>query len=234
MNQDHARDNGLLVLVDDDPHIRNALSQLLQSAGYSVKACDSAESASDMLERVEPDVHVAAMLLDVSLPGRSGLELLAELAERTGLTPPVVMISGHSDVPHVVDALRHGAADFLLKPLQPGDVIKAIDRAVTEHRRKIEAERARRSANELVDRLTPRERQILNLIVDGRLNKQMAVELDISQKTVEFHRARVMRKLEVTCMAELMRVAFLADVRSLVETVPTTTSHVSSEQLATA
>ncbi len=212
MSVDERHTTRPIAVVDDEDAVRESLRRLLESAGHEVRAYDSAES---LLEDEEV-VDLACLLLDVSLPGLDGLELLERLVgdPAAGATP-VIMISGRAEVPEAVAAMKAGASEFLVKPLVSDDVLTAVDRGLAEHRRRSVQSRQEQAARRRVESLTRRETEVLRLIVAGRLNKQMAVELGISQKTVEFHRARVMRKLDVTCMAELMRVAFLGGVRDL-------------------
>jgi len=212
MNVDEHRIATPVAIVDDEPSVRESLRRLLDSAGHEVVTFESAEH---LLASEEPG-GFACLLLDVSLPGMSGLELLGRLTgDPAASAMPVVMISGRAEVPEAVSAMKAGAAEFLVKPLASDDVLTAVDRGLAEHRRRSIVSEQQREARRRVESLTRRENEVLRLIVAGRLNKQMAVELGISQKTVEFHRARVMRKLDVTCMAELMRVAFLGGVRDL-------------------
>jgi two-component system CheB/CheR fusion protein len=200
-----------IAVIDDEPEIRSSLTRLLESAGHSVQAFPDAES---FLES-ETTAEIGCILLDVTLPGLSGLQLLDRLG--CADAAPVVMISGQADVPVAVQAMKSGASEFLTKPLASDDVLSAVDRGLAERERQLVMGEQEQSARDRVASLTRRETEVLHLIVSGYLNKQMAVELGISQKTVEFHRARVMRKLDVSCMAELMRVAFLGGVRDLYE-----------------
>lgn len=213
MSNDMMSHPARVVVIDDEGLIRESMTRLLQIAGFDSVAFESVEA----FQAAHPDGPACdCMLVDVSLPGISGIEF----TRRTTVVPDhpaIIMISGRSEVPQAVLAMKSGASDFLLKPLASDDVLASVRAAITDRWAETRMSTARRDALNRLDRLTRREREVLDLIVAGRLNKQMAVELGISQKTIEFHRARVMRKLDVTCMAELMRVAFLAGVRDLAE-----------------
>lgn len=200
-----------VAVIDDEPEIRASLTRQLESAGHAVQAFPDAESFLELTDAT----GIGCILLDATLPGLSGLQLLDRLKTRD--SPPVVIISGRADVPLAVQAMKSGAVDFLTKPLASDEVLSAVDRGLAERERQFMMGEQEQSVRDRVASLTRRETEVLHLIVSGRLNKQMAVQLGISQKTVEFHRARVMRKLDVSCMAELMRVAFLGGVRDLYE-----------------
>ncbi|RPH67402.1 MAG: DNA-binding response regulator [Burkholderiales bacterium] len=197
---------GLVYVVDDDEAVRDSMRWLLEANGFEVNAFASAEEFLARLPNPEP---VACLLLDVRMPGMSGLELHEELARR-GSTLPLIFITGHGDVPMAVSRMKKGAHDFLEKPFsdeQLRDLVAAsLARAEAARRDRREG----RDASERVDRLTGRERQVLDLIVAGRLNKQIADDLGISIKTVEAHRANIMDKLGARTMADLMRIALRA------------------------
>jgi len=189
-------------VVDDDPAVRESLVRLLTAAGRRVA---SYASASEFLARPS-FLDVGCVLLDIQMPGMSGLELQEHLAS-TGAAPPIVFVTGRDDdVTAGVEAMKLGAVDFLLKPVN-GDVLLAVVRKALEHHageRKLAFERE--ACQALVGRLTAREREIMEHVIRGRLNKQIAADLDIAEQTVKQHRGRVMEKLEVRSLAELIRV----------------------------
>ncbi len=187
-------------VVDDDEAMRDSLVWLVESQGFKVEAFASAES---FLAAYRSDM-AGCLVLDVRMPGMSGLELYEKL-HALHSTLPVIFVTGHGDVPMAVAALKKGAADFIEKPFNDKDMLRLIeqclslDRAGRERRRQ-ELEAARRLAS-----LTEREREVLDLIIAGKLNKQIADALNISIKTVEVHRARVMEKMNVRSVAELVQ-----------------------------
>ncbi len=189
-------------IVDDDEAVRDSLRWLLEANGYRVRAYDSAEA---FLAAYDPAV-VGVLIVDVRMPGMSGLELQEHLLARQ-IPLPTVFITGHGDVPMAVSTIKKGAVDFLEKPFNDTDlrqiVANMFDRA---HQQAAEAAN-RRDRDAMLARLTSREQQVLERIVAGRLNKQIADDLGISIKTVEAHRANIMEKLQVATVADLMKVA---------------------------
>jgi FixJ family two-component response regulator len=187
-------------VVDDDEALRDSLVWMLEANGYAVSAHDSAEAFLDGLSTT----MTGCILLDVRMPGMSGLELFEELQRRRcGL--PVVFITGHGDVPMAVSALKQGAVDFIEKPFGERDMMRLVEQCLllerdTREKRLQEADTVRR-----LEQLTQREREVLELIIVGRLNKQIADVLGISIKTVEVHRARVMEKMGAHSLAELVQ-----------------------------
>ncbi len=189
-----------VILVDDDPDVRDAGSLLLSTSGYTVEALESAEA---LLERVTPHDR-GCLLLDVRLPGMSGLVLQRTLRER-GVRMPIVFISGHGDIPMAVEAVNDGALDFLEKPFDEEALIERIDRALVLDREQSEHDRAVASIEERIESLTPRERDVMEEILRGKLNKVIAADLDLSIRTVEVHRARVLEKLRARNGSEMVR-----------------------------
>jgi FixJ family two-component response regulator len=190
----------VVFVVDDDDAVRNSLRLLLKSAGFPTTVLASAQ---DFLANWKDD-QPGCLVLDVRMPGVSGLELQEEL-NRRGAIIPVIFISGHADVPMAVEAIQHGAFDFLQKPFGDQDLIDRIQRALAadaDNRRLLEQrdELRRRYAT-----LTPREQEVLVLVTDGRANKVMAGDLGVSQRTIEIHRARVMEKMGARSVAQLVR-----------------------------
>jgi len=191
-----------IYIVDDDEGVRNSLRFLLKSVGH---VCQTLASAQEFLETYQPK-QPGCLILDVRMPGMSGLELQQQLNLR-GAIIPVIFITGHGDVPMAVEAMQHGASDFLQKPFRDQDLLDRIQRALERDTRNraalTEHERIRAS----FDSLTPREREVLGLMTRGKSNKVMAAELGVSQRTVEIHRARVMDKTGAASLAQLVRMA---------------------------
>ncbi|PSJ40703.1 response regulator transcription factor [Allosphingosinicella deserti] len=190
----------LVQIVDDDPGMRAALEDLLQSVGYDVA---SYGSAADLLlgEQVEGP---SCLVLDVRLPGVNGLDLQEQLA-REGRNLPVVLVTGHGDVPMSVRGMKAGAVDFIEKPFRDQDLLDAVALAIEEGRRRAPAIQRRIDAQRRFATLSPRERQVIDLVIQEKLNKQIAHDLAISEVTVKIHRAAAMRKLGARSIVELTR-----------------------------
>ncbi len=187
-------------IVDDDDAVRSSLRLLMKSVGI---AAQTAASAQEFLASFNPD-HPGCLVLDVRMPGMSGLELQQKL-NLQGAMIPVIFITGHGDIPMAVEAMQHGAFDFLPKPFRDQDLIDRVQRALqrdAENRGKVHHKDVIRQRYES---LTPREREVLELVTQGKANKVMAGDLGVSQRTVEIHRARVMEKMEARSLAELVR-----------------------------
>lgn len=197
--QQSRNDDPTVHIVDDDPAVRDSLRELVESAGYRA---DLYASAEEFLERIPQGP--GCLLLDIRMPGMSGLELQDRLLIR-GVTLPVLVVTGHGDVPTAVKALKLGAFDFVQKPFSDEHLLHLIHSAVETDRA---LRRRRASADDVQERLaslTPREREVLNLVVSGHPNKQIAFQLGITQRTVEIHRAHVMEKMQADSLAELVR-----------------------------
>ena len=191
----------IVFVVDDDARIREALSELLASHGMHAVAFGS---AGDYVSADKPDVP-ACLILDVELPDINGLDLQKQIAE--GEHPPIVFITGHGDIPSSVRAIKGGAVDFLTKPFSDSDLMAAIQVAIARDR-EIRSERAELGAlRQRYQALTPRERDVLPLVVSGLLNKQAASELGISEVTLQIHRRNVMQKMMAASLADLVRIA---------------------------
>lgn len=189
-----------IYVVDDDPAVRHSVTRLLESVGRRVV---SFASAPEFLDQYDPD-QLACLVLDLRLPGVSGLELQRTLRERS-VNMPVVFLTGFGDVPMAVQAMRAGAIDVIEKPFRHQALLDRIQEAVAAA---CEQDRARTRQADIRERfsvLTPREREVMDLVVDGKANKEIAVALDVSLKTVEFHRTNVMKKLGVDGVARLVR-----------------------------
>jgi two-component system response regulator FixJ len=189
-----------IFVVDDDEGVRNSLRFLLKSVGLTTRAL---ASAKEFLDFYQPDIH-GCLVLDVRMPGMSGLELQEQLNLR-GATIPVIFITGHGDVPMAVEALQHGAFDFLQKPFRDQDLIDRIQRALERDAHNRTALSQHEKISVRLASLTPREREVLTLMTRGKPNKIMAAELGVSQRTVEIHRARVMEKSGAASLAQLVR-----------------------------
>jgi FixJ family two-component response regulator len=189
-------------VVDDDPDVLRAIDRLLQSVGLRVVTFLSPQQFLEDFDRNFP----ACLVLDLALPGLSGLDLQQAL-ERKASDLPIIFLTGRGSIASTVQAMKHGAADFLTKPVNDTDLIAAIHEALARD----QALRHRRSERERVAKclasLTERERQVLEQIVAGRLNKQIAAELGTSEKTIKFHRGNLMRKMGVRVVAELVKMA---------------------------
>jgi len=190
-------------IVDDDAEVRDAIALLLQSIGLSTQTYASAKEFLDAFDENRPGCLIA----DVRMPGMSGLELQERLAARP-LHPPLILVTGHGDVPMAVRAVRAGAIDFIEKPFHDQALIDAVNRALAvdaEHRG---AQRQIADVKIRFDSLTPREQEVLELVAAGKRNKVIAIELGISQSTVEAHRARIMEKMRASTLSELMQLLF--------------------------
>jgi len=187
-------------VVDDEADVRDALEMLIASMGLAVQTFESAGAFFDAV----PPHRPGCLILDVRLPGMSGLAAQQEL-QRRGIGLPVVFISGHGDIPMAVRAVQAGALDFLEKPFSDQALLDCIERALAEDRER-RARAARRAGMEsAMETLTPREREVLDKLVEGKVNKIIARELDVSTRTVEIHRARVLQKMGVRNASQLVR-----------------------------
>jgi FixJ family two-component response regulator len=195
--------SGLVHVVDDDASFRTAIERRLKLAGYDVETYASAE---DLLRADPDDAQPACILLDVRIPGLSGPDLQGRLIAQ-GSTLPIIFLTGHADTPTTVRAIKAGAEDFLTKPVSSEQLLDAIERALVRQN----AARAQRgkldSFREHVSSLTQRERQVFDLIVRGKINKQVAHELGTTERTVKAHRHQVMEKMRVHSLAELVSIA---------------------------
>lgn len=190
----------LVHIIDDDDALRDSLEWLLESTGLKVASYPSAEA---FLGAYNADMR-GCLVLDIRMPGMSGLELHEKLKAQHS-TLPVIFITGHGDVPMAVSALKKGAFDFIEKPFHDQDMLNLISQCLARERADRAHARQGADAQRRIEGLTPREREVLELIVAGRLNKQIADELGISIKTVEVHRARVMEKMGANSLAELVQ-----------------------------
>jgi FixJ family two-component response regulator len=187
-------------IVDDDQEVRQALALLMESVGLHV---ETFESGNDFLRQFDP-ARPGCMILDVRMPGMSGLELQARLAAEA-IHPPVIIITGHGDVPMAVRAVQAGAVDFIEKPFNDQALLDSVHRALDLDARKRGRASKLAEIRSRLETLTPREQEVMKLVVAGKRNKVIALELSVSQSTVEAHRARVMEKMEARSLSDLMR-----------------------------
>jgi FixJ family two-component response regulator len=192
----------VVLVVDDDPSVREALHSLIRSAGL---ACQAFASAADLLAYARPDAP-ACLVVDVQLPGGSGLDLPAAMS-RAGADMPVVFITGHGTIPMGVRAMKDGAVEFLTKPFRDDDLLDAISQALVRDRDARASRVELEALRERFARLTPREREVFARVAAGRMNKEIAAELGIIEQTIKQHRGRVMQKLGVRSLADLVRFA---------------------------
>jgi RNA polymerase sigma factor (sigma-70 family) len=191
-------------IVDDDQSIRHAMEMLMRSVGLKHRIF---HSGSEFLDNFSPDA-AGCLVLDIRMPGMGGLELHERLTELGG-TLPIIFVTGYGDVPMAVDAMQKGAFDFIEKPFRDQELLDRITAALQADSSRRREEQESRRVRQRIERLTHREREVMNLVVTGKPNKIIAHELDVSQRTVEIHRARVMEKMEAKSLAELVRM-FLA------------------------
>jgi FixJ family two-component response regulator len=192
----------VVVIIDDDPDIRDALQGLLETV--DLQAAPFA-TASEFLASKRPEGQ-CCIVLDVRLPGLSGLDFQQELA-REDIPIPIIFITGHGDIPMSVRAMKAGAVEFLTKPLRDQDLLDAIQAALRRDRARLEEERRVAELRKRHEALTVREREVMALLVSGRVNKQIAAEIGISEVTVRLHRGQIMRKMRAGSLADLIRMA---------------------------
>ena len=199
----------LVYLVDDDDAVRDSLGLLLRSIGLD---CALYASALDFLEHYDPRRH-ACLVADIRMPGLSGLELQQRLNEQRAEIP-IIFITGHGDVPMAVNAMKAGAADFIQKPFRDQDLIDRIHKALDRDRERRASRAEEDTIRARLALLTPRETEVMERVVRGQANKVIAMDLGVSQRTVELHRARVMRKLKMRSLAELVHAVDKISARS--------------------
>ena len=202
--------NSLVFLIDDDASVRKGVLRLLRSAGYESEAF---ESASNFLTR-EQHAGPACVIVDVQMPGLNGIDLQNVLIQRRR-EEQLVFITGHGNIPMCAQAMKAGAVDFLPKPFRATELLQCVERALARS-----ADQRRRGTDKaevrlLLDLLTPREFEVMQLVVTGMLNKQIASELGTAEKTIKVHRGRVMKKLGIVSVAELVRLVETAQIASL-------------------
>lgn len=197
----------VVYIVEDDPSFRKSMERLIRASGYEVDAFDSAKPfLSQAAIR-----HPACLLLDVQLPDIDGLRLQHELVGK-GIHLPVIFMTEHGTIPMGVQAMKDGAVDFLPKPFEAQDLLSAIAKALERDTHNVQQDFEKKQIKALIDTLTPREKEVLRWVITGRLNKQIAYDLGITEKTVIVHRSRIMQKTRVSSVAELVRLAEKADI----------------------
>jgi FixJ family two-component response regulator len=193
----------IVFLVDDDASVRRALGRLIKSAGYPVQTFGSAREFLDSGWRTQGP---GCLVLDVRMPGLSGIDLQCEI-QATNSILPIIFVTGYGDIPMSVNAMKAGAVDFLPKPVKAADLLRAIEQALARAEREMAETAEIEWIQRRVDTLTPREREVMALVVTGMLNKRIGFELGTLEKTIKVHRARVMDKMQVESLAELVRLA---------------------------
>lgn len=192
--------SSIVYIVDDDSGVRSSIRMLLKSVGVVATSMASAQEFLDAFDPAQP----GCLVLDIRMPGLSGMELQQRLSLR-GAIMPVIFITGHGDVPMAVEAMRHGAFDFLQKPFRDQDLIDRIQKALARDRETRAALQMHSQIREKLESLTPREKDVLKLLIKGQQNKVMAAGLGLSQRTVEIHRAHIMEKTGANSLAQLVR-----------------------------
>jgi FixJ family two-component response regulator len=192
--------NSLVFAIDDDPSVRKGLARLLRSAGYKQEMF---ESASDFLAR-PPHTGPSCVIVDVQMPVLNGMDFQETLIQQRR-EEQLVFITGHGDIPMCAQAMKAGAVDFLRKPFRDDELLECVEKALARSAKQRQRNAERNEARRLLDLLTPREFEVMELVITGMLNKQIAGELGTAEKTVKVHRGRMMQKLGVTSVAELVR-----------------------------
>ncbi len=199
----------IVFVIDDDPLVRESMVDLIASVGLRAQAF---ASTAEFMASTRPDVP-ACLILDVQLPGLSGLDFQSEL-KTAGIEIPIVFITGHGDIPMSVRAMKAGALEFLTKPLRGQEIVAAVRQALARDREFREHQSANLELRDRMATLTPRERQVLALVVTGMLNKQIAGELGTTELTIKAHRGQVMRKMRAASFADLVRMAEKLEISS--------------------
>lgn len=194
-----------IFIVDDDPSVRKSLDRLLRLSGFKVQTFASAEEFLACRPCQKPK-DPACLILDVRMPGISGINLQQELV-KAGVVLPIVFITGHGDIPMSVQAMKNGAVDFLPKPFAEDELLAAIEQALTKADRLHKETAEKAEITRRVNTLTPREYEVFRWVITGMLNKQIAAELKVTEKTIKVHRARVMQKMQAASVADLVRLA---------------------------
>lgn len=198
----------IVFVVDDDPAMRNALTNLFRSVGLRAEVFGS---APELLQSKLPDI-ASCLVLDIRLPGLSGLDFQTELA-KANIRIPVIFVTGHGDIPMTVRAMKAGAVDFLTKPFRDQDMLDAVARAIERDRKRREDERIVSDVQARFESLTPREREVLALVTAGLMNKQIATEIGLAEITVKIHRGHIMKKMGARSLADLVRMAEMLGIR---------------------
>ena len=200
-------EESIVFVVDDDASVREALSSLFRSVGLQVETFGSAH---EFLQSKLPNVP-SCLILDIRLPRLSGLDFQAELA-KADIRIPIIFMTGHGDIPMTVRAMKAGAVDFLTKPFRDQDMLDAVTAAIERDRNNRDEANALSDLQALFATLTPRERQVMNLVTAGRMNKQIAAEIGLAEITVKIHRGHIMRKMRAKSLPDLVRMAELLGI----------------------
>ncbi len=195
-----------IFIVDDDEAIRDSLAVLLKTVDLNATTFSSGD---EFLEAYDSGWE-GCILLDIRMPGTSGMEVQKRLAE-SGCSIPVIFITGHGDIPMAVEAMHGGAFDFIQKPFRDQDLLDRIDQALTTSNEQEQQAARKKTVQNQLQTLTPREQEVMQFVVHGSANKVIAMDLGVSQRTVEIHRARVMEKMQARSLAELVRMALLIE-----------------------
>ena len=198
----------VIAVVDDDPSVRQGLQRLIRSVGWKA---ETFASAQEFLAR-PPTEAPSCLVLDLQLRDLSGLDLQKRMAE-IGLETPIVFLTGHGNIPASVQAMKAGAVEFLTKPVDEQDLLRAIQEAIERDRRTRQQHADMRQLRDRYESLTPREQEVMRQVVSGLLNKQIAAELRITEDTVKFHRGHIMRKMRADSLADLVRMAETLGIR---------------------
>ncbi len=188
-------------IVDDDDAIRDSMSMLMETIGLNTQSFASAQEFLDSFDVDKP----GCLVLDIRMPGMSGLELQQELVRKNSMLP-IVFVTGHGDIPMAVQAIQNGAADFIQKPFRDQDLLDRVNQALKSCHEVHNSQQQSQSVKAHIHNLTPREHQIMEMIVEGKANKVIAIDLGLSQRTIEAHRKNVMQKLEARSLADLVRI----------------------------
>jgi FixJ family two-component response regulator len=200
MTAEHQK--SLVLVIDDDPSVRNGLTLLFRSVGFETRAFGSTQ---EFVESKLPDVP-SCLVLDVRLPGQSGLDFQAELV-RANIHIPIIIMTGHGDIPMTVRAMKGGAIDFLAKPFRDQDILDAVATAIDRDRGRRASEKVLSDLRALFETLSPREREVMALVSSGLMNKQIAAEMNLAEITVKIHRGRTMKKMRARSVADLVKMA---------------------------
>jgi FixJ family two-component response regulator len=201
--------NAVIAIVDDDPSVRKGLERLIRSLGWQA---ETFASAQEFLDRPRTEAP-SCLVLDLQLPGLSGLDLQKRMSE-AGLETPIVFLTGHGNIPASVKAMKAGAVEFLTKPVDEEELLKAVQEAIERDRRTRQQHAELHDLRDRYQSLTAREQEVMQQVISGLLNKQIAGELKITEDTVKFHRGHIMRKMQADSLADLVRMAETLGIRS--------------------